>query len=76
MNFRNRNFRRGLVLVNSMLEAFGRNLPLSIATRIKHQSNTTASAADPALKSTIVGVKNEWESASDLQLSLMRRSSR
>ncbi len=25
--FRNRNFRRGLVLVNSMLEAFGRNLP-------------------------------------------------
>lgn len=27
MKFRNRNFRRGLVLVNSMLEAFGRNLP-------------------------------------------------
>lgn len=26
MKFRNRNFRRGLVLVNSMLEAFGRNL--------------------------------------------------
>jgi uncharacterized protein YjgD (DUF1641 family) len=25
--FRNRNLRRGLVLVNSMLEAFGRNLP-------------------------------------------------
>jgi uncharacterized protein YjgD (DUF1641 family) len=25
--FRTRNFRRGLVLVNSMLEAFGRNLP-------------------------------------------------
>lgn len=25
--FRNRHFRRGLVLVNSMLEAFGRNLP-------------------------------------------------
>jgi len=25
--FRNRNFRRGLVLINSMLEAFGRNLP-------------------------------------------------
>jgi len=25
--FKNRNFRRGLVLVNSMLEAFGRNLP-------------------------------------------------
>jgi uncharacterized protein YjgD (DUF1641 family) len=25
--FRNRNFRRGLFLVNSMLEAFGRNLP-------------------------------------------------
>jgi len=25
--FRNPNFRRGLVLVNSMLEAFGRNLP-------------------------------------------------
>jgi uncharacterized protein YjgD (DUF1641 family) len=25
--FRNRDFRRGLVLVNSMLEAFGRNLP-------------------------------------------------
>lgn len=25
--FRNRNFQRGLVLVNSMLEAFGRNLP-------------------------------------------------
>jgi uncharacterized protein YjgD (DUF1641 family) len=25
--FSNRNFRRGLVLVNSMLEAFGRNLP-------------------------------------------------
>ena len=25
--FRNRNFRRGLVLVNSLLEAFGRNLP-------------------------------------------------
>jgi uncharacterized protein YjgD (DUF1641 family) len=25
--FRSRNFRRGLVLVNSMLEAFGRNLP-------------------------------------------------
>jgi uncharacterized protein YjgD (DUF1641 family) len=25
--FRNRNFRRGLVLVNSMLESFGRNLP-------------------------------------------------
>jgi len=25
--FRKRNFRRGLVLVNSMLEAFGRNLP-------------------------------------------------
>jgi uncharacterized protein YjgD (DUF1641 family) len=25
--FRNRNFRRGLVLVNAMLEAFGRNLP-------------------------------------------------
>jgi uncharacterized protein YjgD (DUF1641 family) len=25
--FRNKNFRRGLVLVNSMLEAFGRNLP-------------------------------------------------
>src|SRR5216684_5316174 len=27
VKFRNRNFRRGLVLVNSMLEAFGRNLP-------------------------------------------------
>jgi uncharacterized protein YjgD (DUF1641 family) len=27
MKFRNRNFRRGLVLVNSMLEAFGKNLP-------------------------------------------------
>ena len=27
LKFRNRNFRRGLVLVNSMLEAFGRNLP-------------------------------------------------
>ena len=27
MKFRNRNFRRGLLLVNSMLEAFGRNLP-------------------------------------------------
>jgi hypothetical protein len=27
MKFGNRNFRRGLVLVNSMLEAFGRNLP-------------------------------------------------
>jgi uncharacterized protein YjgD (DUF1641 family) len=27
MKFSNRNFRRGLVLVNSMLEAFGRNLP-------------------------------------------------
>jgi uncharacterized protein YjgD (DUF1641 family) len=27
MKFRNRNFRRGLVLVNSMLEAFGRNIP-------------------------------------------------
>lgn len=26
-SFRNRNFRRGLVLINSMLEAFGRNLP-------------------------------------------------
>ncbi len=26
-NFRNRNFRRGLVLINSLLEAFGRNLP-------------------------------------------------
>ena len=26
--FRNRNFRRGLVLVNSLLEALGRNLPL------------------------------------------------
>ena len=26
MKFRNRDFRRGLVLVNSMLEAFGRNL--------------------------------------------------
>ena len=26
-HFRNRNFRRGLVLVNSLLEAFGRNLP-------------------------------------------------
>jgi uncharacterized protein YjgD (DUF1641 family) len=25
--FRKRNFRRGLVLVNSMLESFGRNLP-------------------------------------------------
>lgn len=25
--FRNQNFRRGLVLINSMLEAFGRNLP-------------------------------------------------
>ncbi len=25
--FKNRNFRRGLVLVNSLLEAFGRNLP-------------------------------------------------
>jgi len=27
MQFRSRNFRRGLVLVNSMLEAFGKNLP-------------------------------------------------
>lgn len=27
MKFRNRNFRRGLFLVNSMLEALGRNLP-------------------------------------------------
>ena len=27
MQFRMKNFRRGLVLVNSMLEAFGRNLP-------------------------------------------------
>ena len=26
-HFRNRDFRRGLVLVNSLLEAFGRNLP-------------------------------------------------
>jgi uncharacterized protein YjgD (DUF1641 family) len=26
-HFRNQNFRRGLVLVNSLLEAFGRNLP-------------------------------------------------
>jgi uncharacterized protein YjgD (DUF1641 family) len=26
-HFRNKNFRRGLVLVNSLLEAFGRNLP-------------------------------------------------
>ncbi len=25
--FRNRNFRRGLILINSLLEAFGRNLP-------------------------------------------------
>jgi len=33
MKFRNRNFRRGLVLVNSMLEAFGRNLPLEAADK-------------------------------------------
>jgi uncharacterized protein YjgD (DUF1641 family) len=26
-NFGNKNFRRGLVLINSLLEAFGRNLP-------------------------------------------------
>ncbi|HTL55619.1 MAG TPA: DUF1641 domain-containing protein [Candidatus Limnocylindrales bacterium] len=30
--FKNRNFRRGLVLVNSMLEAFGRNLRPEAAT--------------------------------------------
>jgi uncharacterized protein YjgD (DUF1641 family) len=29
--FRNRNFRRGLVLVNFMLEAFGRNLPPEVS---------------------------------------------
>lgn len=32
-NFGNQNFRRGLVLVNSLLEAFGRNLPPHTAAK-------------------------------------------
>ena len=35
-HFRNRNFRRGLVLVNSLLEAFGRNLPHKKSGSDKH----------------------------------------
>lgn len=31
MKFRNRDFRRGLLLLNSMLEAFGKNLPAETA---------------------------------------------
>jgi uncharacterized protein YjgD (DUF1641 family) len=38
--FRNRNFRRGLVLVNLMLEAFGRNLPPEESNRAKGLTTT------------------------------------
>jgi uncharacterized protein YjgD (DUF1641 family) len=37
--FKNRNFRRGLVLVNSMLEAFGRNLPPEQSARARDTGN-------------------------------------
>ncbi len=41
-NFGNKNFRRGLVLINSLLEAFGRNLPPHGPAKDKNQDNTTS----------------------------------
>jgi hypothetical protein len=46
MRFRNRNFRRGLVLVNSMLEAFGRNLPPAEPGKASDQSKPSSGRAD------------------------------